>query len=29
MKVILSECEIVTIYMNARIEFHSWEMLLV
>ena len=29
MKVILSEYELVTIYMNARIEFHSWEMLLV
>ena len=29
MKVILSECELVTIYMNARIEFHSWGMVLV
>ena len=29
MKVILIECELVTNYMNARIEFHSWEMLLV
>ena len=29
MKVILSECELVTIYMNARTKFHSWEMLLV
>ena len=29
MKVILSECELVIIHMNARIEFHSWEMLLV
>ena len=29
MKVILNECELVTIHMNARIEFHSWEMLLV
>ena len=29
MEVEVNECELVTIYMNARIEFHSWEMLLV
>ena len=29
MEVEVRECELVTIYMNARIEFHSWEMLLV
>ena len=29
MEVEVSEYELVTGHMNARIEFHSWEMLLV